>query len=61
MKVLDLINMVKDLKKLPAGTECAIVLESDGTTYKVEFIDFEGETIDVLTTYADMIVLVDNP
>ena len=32
----------------------------NGTAYEVEFVDSEGDTIDVLTTPADMIVLVDH-
>lgn len=60
MKELDVVKLVKDFNGLPAGTEGTIVLEYDGTAYEVEFVDSEGETIDVLTTPADMIALVDH-
>ena len=61
MKELDVVKLVKDFNILPAGTEGTIVLEYDGTAYEVEFVDSEGETIDVLTTPVDMIALVDHP
>ena len=61
MKELDVVKLVKDFNILPAGTEGTIVLEYDGTAYEVEFVDSEGETIDVLTAPADMIALVDHP
>ena len=61
MNELDVVKLVKDFNGLPAGTEGTIVLEYDGTAYEVEFVDSEGETIDVLTTPADMIALVDHP
>ena len=61
MKELDVVKLVKDFNRLPAGTEGTIVLEYDGTAYEVEFVDSEGETIDVLTTPVDMIALVDHP
>ena len=58
MKELDVVKLVQDFSGLPAGTEGTIVLEYDGTAYEVEFFDSEGETIDVLTTPADIIELV---
>ena len=61
MRLLDIVRLVKEFNELPAGTEGTIVLEYDGTAYEVEFVDSEGETIDVLTTPADMIALVDHP
>lgn len=60
MKELDVVRLVRDFNGLPAGTEGTIVLEYDGTAYEVEFVDFEGETIDVLTTPADMIAIVEH-
>lgn len=59
MRLLDIVRLVKEFNGLPAGTEGTIVLEYDGTAYEVEFVDSEGETIDVLTTPANMIALVD--
>ena len=61
MRLFDIVRLVKEFNGLPAGTEGTIVLEYDGTAYEVEFVDSEGETIDVLTTPADMIALVDHP
>ena len=61
MKLLDIVRLVKEFHDLHEGTEEPIVLEYDGTAYEVEFVDSEGETIDVLTTPADMIALVDHP
>ncbi|MCI6908191.1 MAG: DUF4926 domain-containing protein [Clostridiales bacterium] len=61
MKELDVVKLVKDFNGLSAGTEGTIVLEYDGTAYEVEFVDSESETIDVLTTPADMIALVAHP
>lgn len=52
MKELDVVKLTKDFKGLPAGTKGAIVLEYDGSCYEVEFVDSEGDTIDVLTTPA---------
>ena len=60
MKELDVVKLVQNFNGLPAGTEGTIVLEYDGTAYEVEFVDSECETIDVLTTPANMITLVEN-
>lgn len=60
MKELDVVKLIQDFNGLHAGTEGTIVLEYDGTAYEVEFVDSKGNTIDVLTTPADMIVLVDH-
>lgn len=57
MKELDVVRLVNDFNGLPAGTEGTIVLEYDGTAYEVEFVDSEGETIDVLTTPSDVLEL----
>ena len=61
MKLLDIVRLVKEFNGLSAGTEGTIVVEYDGTAYEVEFVDSEGETIDVLTTPADIIALVGHP
>lgn len=60
MKELDVVKLVQNFNGLPAGTEGTIVLEYDGTAYEVEFVDPEGDTLDVLTTPADMLALVDH-
>ena len=55
MKELDVVRLIKDYEGIPANTEGTIVLEYDGTAYEVEFVDSEGETIDVLKTPVDII------
>ncbi len=59
MKELDVVRLTAEFKGLPAGTIGAIVLEYDGTYYEVEFFDAEGDTIDVLTTPAEILELLD--
>lgn len=59
MKELDVVKLTAEFKGLPAGTKGAIVLEYDGTYYEVEFFDAEGDTIDVLTTPAEILELLD--
>lgn len=59
MKELDVVKLKAEFKGLPAGTKGAIVLEYDGTYYEVEFFDAEGDTIDVLTTPAEILELLD--
>ena len=60
MKESDVVKPVKAFNGLPAGTGGTIVLEYDGTAYEVEFVDSEGETIDVPITPADMIAPADH-
>lgn len=59
MKELDVVTLTAEFKGLPAGTKGAIVLEYDSTHYEVEFFDAEGNTIDVLTTPAEILELLD--
>ena len=58
MKELDVVRLKEDFKELPAGTEGTIVLEYDGSCFEVEFFDTNGDTIDVLTTPAELLELV---
>ena len=58
MKELDVVRLKKDFKDLVGGTKGVIVLEYDGTAFEVEFFDADGNTIDVVTTPADIIELV---
>ena len=58
MKELDVVRVIKDFKGIAAKTEGTIVLEYDGTHFEVEFFDADGNTIDVLTTPADLLELV---
>ena len=58
MNELDVVKLKCDFHGLSAGTIGTIVLEYDGTVFEVEFIDNNGDTIDVLTTPAEKIELV---
>ena len=58
MKELDVVKLIKDFNGLPTGTEGTIVLEYDGTFFEVEFVDSEGNTIDVMTTPAGVLELI---
>ena len=58
MKELDIVKLKCDFQDLPAATIGTIVLEYDGTAFEVEFIDNNGDTIDVLTIPAEKIELV---
>lgn len=58
MKELDVVSLTMDFKGLKTGTEGTIVLEYDGTVFEVEFFDTDGNTIDVLTTPADILRVI---
>lgn len=58
MKELDVVKLTKEFNGLPVGTKGTIVLEYDGTFFEVEFVDSDGDTIDVLTTPAGILELV---
>ena len=58
MKELDVVKLKKEFGGLPLGTKGTIVLEYDGTHFEVEYFDVNGDTIDVLTTPADVLELV---
>lgn len=58
MKELDVVKLIQDFQNLTVGTKGTIVLEYDGTCFEVEFFDDEGDTIDVLTTPAEVLELV---
>ena len=58
MKELDVVKLVQSFGGLDAGTEGVVVLEYDGTHFEVEFFDELGDTLDVLTTPADVIAPV---
>ncbi len=58
MKELDVVKLRTDFEGVPAGTVGTIVLEYDGQNFEVEFVDSEGDTIDVLTTPASILELV---
>ncbi len=58
MRELDVVKLTKEFNGLSAGTEGTIVLEYDGTYFEVEFLDSNGDTIDVFTTPIDVLELV---
>ena len=58
MKELDVVRLTSEFNGLPIGTEGTIVLEYDGKCFEVEFVDGDGDTIDVLTTPIDVLELV---
>ena len=58
MKELDVVKLIKDYSTIQAGTIGTVVLEYDGTHYEVEFFDEAGDTIDVVTTPANLLELV---
>ena len=57
MKELDVVRLTKEFEGLPIGTIGTIVLEYDGKCFEVEFIDPNGNTVDVFTTPKEMIEL----
>ncbi len=59
MKALDVVKLLKDYSGVPAGAKRTIVLEYDGKYFEVEFVDDAGDTIDVITTPAELLELVD--
>lgn len=58
MKELDVVKLKEEFQGIPVGTEGTIVLEYDGTYFEVEFVDEDGDTIDVLTTPASILEVV---
>ena len=59
MKELDVIKLIEDFSGIPAGTKGTIVLEYDGTHFEVEFVDENGNTIDVVTAPSRLLELIE--
>jgi hypothetical protein len=59
MKELDVIKLIEDFSGISAGTKGTIVLEYDGTHFEVEFVDENGDTIDVVTTPSRLLELIE--
>lgn len=60
-KELDIVKSVRDLSEtIPKGTKGAIVAVygSDKPAFEVEFVDEEGETIDILTVMKEDLELI---
>ena len=58
MKELDVVRFIKEFEGLPIGTEGTIVCEYDGKAFEVEFVDTNGDTIDVFTTPVEVLELL---
>ena len=58
MHEFDIVRLKCDFHGLSAGTIGTIVHEYDGIVFEVEFIDNNGNTLDVLTTPDEKIELV---
>jgi hypothetical protein len=58
MKELDVVRLIKEFEGLPIGTEGTIVCEYDGKAFEVEFVDTNGDTIDVFTTPVEVLELL---
>ena len=59
MKELDVVKIIRDFEDIPAGMLGTIVHKYDGKTFEVEFFNTRGDTIDVVTISADLLVLVE--
>ena len=60
MKELDTVKLVEDYDNIKANTIGVIVYEYDGAAFEVEFFDENNNTIDVVTTPAKYLTLVDS-
>lgn len=58
MKELDVVRLKTDFRNISAGVEGTIVLEYDSTAFEVEFVEAEGDTINVLTTPSEILEVV---
>ena len=57
MKELDVVKLKENYKDLEKGTQGTILLAYDGKCFEVEFVDSDGDTIDILTTPAELLEL----
>ena len=58
MKESDIVKLKENFQGINAGTEGTIVLEYDRTAFEVEFVDENLDTIEVITTPANLLELV---
>ncbi|WP_303869507.1 DUF4926 domain-containing protein [Fannyhessea vaginae] len=58
MKEFDIVKLKENFQGINAGTEGTIVLEYDRTAFEVEFVDENLDTIEVITTPANLLELV---
>ena len=60
MKELDTVKLTEDFKGIKAGTYGVLVCEYAGRAFEVEFFDDADCTIDVVTTPAEYLELVES-
>ncbi len=60
MKKLDVVKILKDYENIPSGTKGTIVCEYDGKVFEVEFFAAKGDTLDIVTTPAELLELVED-
>ena len=60
MKELDAVKLKKEFNGIPSGTKGTIVLEYDGSYFEVEFVNSDGDTIDVITTPSNILEQIIN-
>lgn len=60
MKELDIVKLKKNYEDLIAGTEGTIVLDYDGNTFEVEFMDENNNTIGVYTIEKKYLELIES-
>lgn len=58
MKELDVVKLIQEFNGLPIGTEGTIVHKYDDVMFEVEFVDTNGDTIDVFTTPKEVLIVV---
>lgn len=58
MEEIDVVRLIRDYENIPAGTEGTIVYKYNDSAFEVEFFDENDDTIDVLTTPADVLELI---
>ena len=58
MKELDVVKLKSDFENIQAGTKGSIVLDYDKKYCEVEFVDDDGNTIDVITIPKELLELV---
>jgi hypothetical protein len=58
MKELDVVKLIQEFNGLPIGTEGTVVHKYDDVMFEVEFVDTNGDTIDVFTTPKEVLIVV---
>ena len=58
MKELDVVKLIQEFNGLPIGTEGTVVHKYDEVMFEVEFVDTNGDTIDVFTTPKEVLIVV---